>query len=101
MHNSSEYLLTRKSIARHVLGKRSADRRQALCEFHYIFVLRAFADVTEGRMVAILFSAPGIAPCCLEMTVGLGADPYIRPCGRDGELTDALQCLLIPYPGSW
>lgn len=100
MHDGGEHLFARKPPERHVLGEGSTDRRQAICKFHHVLVFRALAYFAKGSVVAILFSAPCIAPRCLEMPVGLGAYPHIRPGGRDRELADAFERLLILDFGS-
>ena len=42
-------------------------------------------------MISVLLAAPVIPPGCLDMTVGRGADPDVRPGGRDGEGADAFE----------
>src|SRR5262245_54349829 len=48
------------------------------------------ANCAPARMIAVLFTAARISPCCLQMSTGVGTDPYVFPRWRDGETVDAL-----------
>lgn len=48
-----------------------------------------------GGMIAVLFAALLIPPRGLDVTLGLRADPYILPRGRNGERADARQRGLV------
>jgi hypothetical protein len=48
-------------------------------------------------MVPVLFAAPHIEACCLNMTVGLAANPDVPPCGGNNQCLYSVDCPLVGY----
>jgi hypothetical protein len=74
-----------------VLVHLDAQSRQRLREVEHPLVLGALADLPEGRVVAVLLAALGVAPGGLQMAVRVRADPNVRVGGRDRELADPVE----------
>jgi hypothetical protein len=47
-------------------------------------------------MIAVLLAPPCVAAGRLDMAVSMGTNPYIRPCGRNDDRTDAPQLVGVP-----
>jgi len=53
----------------------------------------AVANLAETRVIEVLFAAPGVAACRLQVAIGERTDPHILPGRRDDERADALDGL--------
>src|SRR5689334_22712549 len=95
MHDRGEDLLPGKAAQGEMLTHPGADIREAVGEGQHVTVLCAVANLAEPRMIAVLLAAAGIPTSRLDVTIWLGADPYIRPCRRHGQGFDALQGRLV------
>src|SRR5581483_7788002 len=58
-------------------------------------VLGGVARLAPARMISVLLPSARVAPGGLEVPLGVGADPHVRPGGRDGEAPDAGEGLAI------
>ena len=58
-------------------------------------VLGAFAHLAEASVIAILLAPFRVAPRRLNVAIGEGTYPDLRPCGRDRERLDPFQDILF------
>ena len=83
-----QHLLAGQARAAEVRVDALADRRQEPGEGEHPVELRAVAVLAERRVVAVLLAAPGVATRRLQVAARVGADPDVRPGGRDREGAD-------------
>src|SRR5690606_29221131 len=95
LDHGREHLLAGQAAKGEVLLDALADRRQGLAEGQGVLVLLAVAHLTPARVVAVLLAALRVASGGLEVAVGQGADPDVRPRRRDGQPADAGDGLLV------
>src|ERR1051325_72412 len=63
-------------------------------------ILRLVSRVPPPVVVAVLLPSPGVAAGGLEVAVGNGADPDVRPCGRNGQGADPGERFRRPDPAT-
>src|SRR5581483_3686058 len=93
--HGGEDLLARDAGEVQVAGDAGADARQRLAEGGHSVVLGGVARLAPARMISVLLPSARVAPGGLEVPLGVGADPHVRPGGRDGEAPDAGEGLAI------
>src|SRR5437016_5457925 len=74
---------------------RFADPWERFREVNQSAVLRLVAHLSPALVIAVLLSAPSIAPGGLDVTDRAWRDPYIGPCRRDRESSDAPELALV------
>src|SRR5439155_12221116 len=88
-------LLTIQTGASEVVVDTCPDLRQGRRERDEALVLGGFAPIAIARVIAVLLATASVAPGGLEVPVRGGADPDVRPRGRDGEGADPGKNLAI------
>src|SRR3954447_13829425 len=57
--------------------------------------LRGRATFAPSVVIAVLAPANGVGTRCLDVPVGIGTDPDVRPCGRDDQARDPLERCIV------
>src|SRR5688572_27671480 len=88
-HDAGYDLLPRQAAPAKVALDAAADRRQGTAERPQPIELAAVAALAPARVIDVLFAPAGIDAGGLQVAIRRGADPYVPPRGRNGELLDA------------
>ena len=78
-----------------VLFDARPDGGEHAAEDQHLRIFRLVPRLSPFRMVAVLLAAAGVAADGLQVAVAVGADPDILVGGRDRELADAGDFLLV------
>src|SRR4029079_3887413 len=89
MDDGSENLITTQAALAHVFVHHLADAWQGACEGQQPPVFRFIANTAPVGMITVLLASARVASRRLYVAVRRGADPHIRPGGRNCELADA------------
>src|SRR3954470_5292880 len=57
--------------------------------------LRGRATFAPSVVIPVLAPASGVGTRCLDVPVGIGTDPDVRPCGRDDQALDPLERCIV------
>ena len=87
-HNGCQHPLARESATRQVAGHPPPDARQGAGEVEQTVVLDLVAFAAPLGVIAVLLSAPRVAPGSLQMAAPVERDPDIAPRGRNGQALD-------------
>ena len=87
-HHRREHLLSRETGPPQLFVAALPQRGQGAGEGQDSFVLGVVPDLAPARMVAVLLASSLVSPGCLDVAVRHGADPDVRPGGRDDERPD-------------
>jgi len=72
-----------------VLGGDAVDGGESFGEGDHLVELGLVADLSVFGVIAELFAVAVVSSCCLEVAVGIGADPDVFPGGGDDEGFDS------------
>ena len=97
-HRAGEHALPRQPPLGEVLRRGSADDRQRAREAEHLVELLLVAPSAPLRVVEVLPPSRRVRAHRLDVAEGVGADPDALPGGRDDELADALEHLLVVDP---
>jgi len=100
MDNGRQYLFARQSAQGHMLPHFLPDAGQSKGEADNTLILRAFPHLAKTRVIPVLLAPPCIPSGRLNMAVGEGAYPDVRPSGRNGKRFNPLQHILFAEPGA-
>src|SRR5205807_4821419 len=92
-----EDLLARQPGEAQVVLDPLADPREGGGEGEQAVVFRLVARLAPARVVAVLLAALRVPAGRLEMPARTGADPDVRPGGRDGERLDTVNLLRVAH----
>ena len=95
LHDGGEHLFARHAGQREVFLHATADRGQRLGEGDRVAVLGFVADFAPLVVIAVLLAPAGVAADGLQVAVGDRADPDVLPGGRDHEVLDADEGLVV------
>lgn len=90
-HDSGEDFFARQSGQAQVLPDTAPDRGKNFCEIEQPVKLGRIANGAPFRMIPILPAAAIIETGCLQMPVGISANPDILPGGWDGEFANSIE----------
>ena len=91
LYDSREHFLPRQPPLLQIGAGVAANARKHPRERDEAFVLRFVTLFAPARMVAVLFASTRVAPRRLNVAVGVGTDPHVRPRRRDDDRSDALE----------
>jgi hypothetical protein len=91
LHDRREHLLPRQPRLLQIGARAAANAWKHPRERHEAFVLGFVARFAPARMVAVLFASARVAARRLNVAVGVGTDPHVRPRRRDDDRSDSLE----------
>jgi len=91
LHDSREHFLPRQPLLLQIGAGVAANARKHPRERDEAFVLGFVTLFAPARVIAVLFASARVAPRRLNVAVGVGTDPHIRPGGWDRERSYPLQ----------
>src|SRR5262245_25334921 len=94
-HDRGQHLRAWQTGTSQVRIEASLQSRQGMGKGDHAVVLGLIADRSPAAVIAVLFTAAGIAAGRLKMAVGTRTDPDVAPGWRQYEGTNARKCLLI------
>src|SRR2546429_8583662 len=68
-----------------------ANEGKSLTKSNHPVIFGLVAHFAPARMIAVLFASLRVAPGCLNMTLRIGANPYIGPRRRNAQFFNTLQ----------
>jgi hypothetical protein len=89
----SQNLVFAQSASREIARDPRPQARQRVAECDDLGVLRVVADGAPGGVIAVLFSAPRVRACGLDVTIRRAANPNVLPSWRDRERGNAREVL--------
>src|SRR5688572_5198233 len=91
LHDGGEDLLAGQAWFRQICGGARPYPGQRGSELQHAVVLRLVARRTPIGVIPVLLAAARVASCRLQVPARIGADPDVRPRGRDRQLRNPLQ----------
>jgi hypothetical protein len=95
LHDGGDDLPLRQARRRHVGGRSSSQLWQRGSKVQDALELGLVPHLPPARMVTMLLPATRVPPRRLQMSRGIGTDPHVSPCRRDGQRPDPIQALLV------
>jgi len=95
-HHRGQHLLPRQPGEREIASRALAQRHERDPEAEKALVLGLVSEGHPVRVVAVLLAPLGVAPGRLQMPLGVGTDPDVRPGGRDGQARHPLEHGAVP-----
>ena len=99
-HGCREHAVTPHPVRRQVPPHHPPQLRQRFGELEHLVELLLIAPDAPIGVVEVLLAARRVDPCRLQVAARVHADPYVLPGGRDRQLADAGQRLLVVEPAA-
>ena len=96
-HRCREHACARQPLLREIALHLGADTREGHPEHAEPAELGVIPGLPEPRMVPVLLAAAVVSPGGLQVTLGVRADPYVGPRGRNDQCLDPTALPGISY----
>ncbi len=94
-HHTGQYFFSRQARSGQIGLDMAANCRERLAEEHEVLELGLVAHCPPLRMVSVLFSAPRVASCGLDMALAMHADPHVLPCRGHRKGSDSAEFIRV------